>query len=146
MNLARAPFHALVIALTAWINLAHAVEPHYPPLGRLFTTPDMRAKLERQRQHNLQEARREEGGSVRLDGVVVRSSGKATVWLNGQPQTEAELDSGIQVKPHRRQPGAASVAIGGDPAVDLKVGATLDRASREASGGLSAGEIRIHRR
>lgn len=59
-----------------------------PPLGRLFLTPDMRAHLERQRQLDIKETRSLEGGTLRLDGVVVRSSGKSTVWVNNRPQSE----------------------------------------------------------
>ncbi len=114
-----------------------------PQLGRLFLTPEWRAALERQRQLNLQQTRSQEGDSVRLDGVVVRSSGKSTVWINSQPQTENRRDAGIAAVPSLHQPGRVAVSADGTAPIDLKVGATLNRATGEQSGGLAGGEIRV---
>jgi hypothetical protein len=126
---------------------ARAAEPApaLPPLGRLFMPPEWRANLERQRQLNIQETRSLEGESVRLDGVVVRSSGKSTVWVNNRPQTENAQDSGVLAATSRREPGRATLSAGAEPPADLKVGVTLNRATRETAGGLAAGEIRIQR-
>lgn len=115
------------------------------PLGRLFLTPEWRAALERQRRLNIQETRTIEGDTLRLDGVVVRSSGKSTVWINNQPQTESASISGVTTRTSRRRPDRATVAGATEAPVDLKVGATLNQATREASGGLTGGEIRIRR-
>lgn len=112
-------------------------------LGRLFLTPEWRTALERQRQLNLQQARSLEGDTVRLDGVVVRSSGKSTVWINNRPQNEGTRDSGVTAVTSRRQPGRATVATGAESPVDLKVGVTLNQATQEKSGGLASGEIRV---
>jgi hypothetical protein len=54
-------------------------------LGRLFTTPDKRALLDAMRARNLPAGGVAEGSQVRLDGIVLRSDGKKTVWLNGAP-------------------------------------------------------------
>ena len=112
-------------------------------LGRLFLPPEWRATLERQRQLNIQQARSLEGDTVRLDGVVVRSSGKSTVWINNRPQNEGTRDSGVTAVTSRRQPGRATVATGVEAPVDLKVGVTLNQATQEKSGGLASGEIRV---
>jgi hypothetical protein len=122
----------------------HAAEPT-PQLGRLFMTPEWRANLERQRQFNIQETRNLEGGTMRLDGVVVRSSGKSTAWVNNRPQEENSLDSGVAVVTSRRQPGRATLTTGTEPPADLPVGVTLNRATRETAGGLADGEIRVNR-
>lgn len=114
-----------------------------PQLGRLFLTPEWRNALERQRQLNIQQTRSLEGDTVRLDGVVARSSGKSTVWINNQPQTESSRDSGVTAATSRRQPGRATVSTGAEPPVDLKVGVTLNQATGEKSGGLASGEIRV---
>jgi hypothetical protein len=114
-----------------------------PALGRLFLTPEWRGALERQRQLNIQQTRSIEGDTVRLDGVVVRSSGKSTVWINNRPQIESARDSGVTAATSRRQPGRATVSTGAEPPVDLKVGATLNQATGEKSGGLTSGEIRV---
>jgi len=114
-----------------------------PALGRLFLTPEWRGALERQRQLNIQQTRSLEGDTVRLDGVVVRSSGRSTVWVNNRPQTEGTRDSGVTAATSRRQPGRAAVSTGAEPPVDLKVGVTLNQATGEKSGGLAGGEIRV---
>ena len=114
-----------------------------PALGRLFLTPEWRSALERQRQLNIQQTRNLAGDTVRLDGVVVRSSGKSTVWINNWPQMESTRDSGVTAATSRRQPGHAAISTGTEPPVDLKVGVTLNQATGEKSGGLTSGEIRI---
>lgn len=114
-----------------------------PALGRMFLTPEWRDALERQRQLNIQQARSLEGDTLRLDGVVVRSSGKSTVWINNRPQTESARDSGVTAATSRRKPERVTVSTGAEPPVDLKVGVTLNQATREKSGGLADGEIRV---
>jgi hypothetical protein len=116
-----------------------------PSLGRLFMTPDWRVNLERQRQLNIRESRSLEGESMRLDGVVVRSAGKPTVWVNNHPQGENAQDSGVAAVTSRQQPGRAMLSAGTEPPADLKVGVTLNRATRETGGGLADGEIRVNR-
>ena len=112
-------------------------------LGRLFLTQEWRSVLERQRQLNIQQARSIEGDTLRLDGVVVRSSGKTTVWINNRPQNEGARDSGVTAIASSRRPGRASVATDAATPVDLKVGVTLNQATQEKSGGLASGEIRV---
>lgn len=112
-------------------------------LGRLFLTPEWRSALERQRQLNIQQTPSLESDTLRLDGVVVRSSGKSTVWINNRPQTESARDSGVTAAISRRQPDRVAVSTGAEPPVDLKVGVTLDQATGEKSGGLANGEIRV---
>ncbi len=114
-----------------------------PVLGRLFLTPEWRGALERQRQLNTQQTRKLEGDTLRLDGIVTRSSGKSTVWINSKPQTESTRDSGVTVAVSPRQPGRAAVSSGTEPPANLKVGVTLDQATGETSGGLANGEIRV---
>lgn len=144
MNRARPALLACVCtALLQASAIGHAQAPANPSLGRLFMTPDTRVQLERQRQLNLQEARSMEAGAIRLDGIVARSGGKSTVWVNNQPVTENDSTSGISATPTRQHPGEARLITGSDAPADLKVGVTLDRATRETAGGLAAGEIRV---
>jgi hypothetical protein len=121
-----------------------AAEPQ-PPLGRLFMTPAWRVTLDRQRQFNVQETRSLEGGTIRLDGVVVRSSGKSTVWVNNRPQTENASDTGVTAATSHQQPGRATLSTGTESPADLKVGVTINRATRETADGLGSGEIRVNR-
>ena len=107
---------------------AQAAEP--PTLGRLFFTPEWRANIERQRELADRQTRTHESGALRLDGVVMRSTGQSTAWINHRPQSGS--DSGTHLENL------------GDLA-DLKVGATLDRATGKTTGGLADGEIRVSR-
>jgi hypothetical protein len=135
-------FFVLPIALLA-LGAAAQDAPQAP--GRLFMTPEWRSHLDRQRQLNIQETRSLEGGTMRLDGVVVRSTGKSTVWVNNRPQSSDARDTGVFAGVSRQQPGRATLTAGNEPPADMKVGTTLDRATRETSGGLAGGEIRVNR-
>lgn len=118
--------------------------PAPAPLGRLFFTPEWRISLERQRQRDIRQTRSLESGTMRLDGVVVRSSGKSTVWVNSRPQDENAQDTGVVAHPSRQRPDSVRLTPSGDVPSDLKVGVTLDRATRETAGGLTGGEIRVN--
>lgn len=136
MNRLSAAFMAILAALLASQAQAQVASP---PLGRLFLSPETRTQLERQRQFNIQESRSLEAGTIRLDGVVVRSSGKPTVWVNNQDTRE----TGVVTSTSHKNPGQATLVTGNEAPADLKVGVTIDRATRETSGGLAGGEIRV---
>ena len=51
-------------------------------LGRLFFTPEQRIALERE---NGDDASRQ---PLRIDGIVTRSSGEQTRWVNGQSEAQ----------------------------------------------------------
>lgn len=104
-----------------------------PALGRLFATPDERSQLD---------ALRERGGAplapprqadapppapppVALDGIVTRSSGKSTVWLN---QTAQHDDAHVRRGAARRAP-AFSLELPSGQKVLLKPGQRVDPAS-----------------
>ena len=112
------------------------------PLGKLFLTPDKRQALDRQRASNSREADSVESDTLQLDGVVQRSSGRHSVWINQRMHTEN--DQGISVEVHRRNPGAADISAPRDAPTRLRVGESLDRGSGErrdvvAPGGVSIG-------
>lgn len=77
----------LVGSLFLTDGLARTEPPATPQLGRLFLTPEERAALERRRWHT----RNPNDDGTRLDGIVLRSSGKTTVWINQRPHTENEV-------------------------------------------------------
>lgn len=139
----------LACALFSCILVSHAAPApaadSTPPLGRLFYSPEMRKALQRQRQLNLQEVRSLEGSSMRLDGIVVRSSGKSTVWINNRPQTESAQETGVAAAVTKQQPARATLVTGDEAPIDLKVGVSVNRTTRETSGGLAEGEIRVRR-
>jgi hypothetical protein len=116
-------------------------------LGRLFLTPERRAQLERQRQLNIQEKTQEtiEVSSVHVNGMVRRSGGKTTVWVNGRPQREGANASGVSVHPSPRQVDQVDISVGEESPASLRVGERLNRATQELSNGLAGGQLQVNR-
>ena len=111
------------------------------PLGRLFFTPERRAALERQRQLNIQETQALEGSTVRLDGIVQRSNGDKTVWINGRPQHGHSGAPGVHAKVVSGDPARAALTAEGESNASLKVGETINRATREKQDDLDGGSL-----
>ena len=101
-------------------------------LGRMFFTPAQRATLDNARKQNI----RIELGSdneqaapvpqnVSVNGVVRRSDGKSTVWLNNRaviaPQT-----GGINVSTSKNDHRVKLIVPHSGRSVDLKVGQTVE--------------------
>lgn len=85
---------ALMALFLAGLGECVAADP-----GRLFYTPAERAQLEAARASNAAPARRSESGSaapLRFDGVVIRSDGRSTSWVNGQPRPGASGAGGLK--------------------------------------------------
>ena len=111
-------------------------------LGRLFFTPERRATLEHQRAFNVQEAQTLQGTTMSLDGVVYRSSGKATVWINHQAQNEGEsARTGVNAVVSPKTPGSALLAPGEEKPAQLKVGEAMNRATGERNTRLGGGIV-----
>ncbi|MHB1083787.1 MAG: hypothetical protein ACYCZA_02970 [Thiobacillus sp.] len=74
---------------------AHATDP-----GRLFYTPEQRAQLEAARARNVTQVRQAVPDvappPLRFDGVVIRSDGTRTSWVNGQAQVGASGVTGLK--------------------------------------------------
>lgn len=128
------------LASLAAFSPANAAEP--PELGRLFFTPERRIALERQRNFNVQEAQTLQGTTMSLDGVVYRSSGKATVWINRQAQNEGEsARTGVSAVVSSKTPGSAVLAPGEEQSTQLKVGEAVNRATGERNTRLGGGVV-----
>ena len=89
----------LAFALLTCLSL-----PATAGLGRLFYTPAQRATLEDARHRNITAAAAPGGGNgaIVYNGVVLRSDGRTTQWVDGQPQARpgADYDSdGRRLKP-----------------------------------------------
>lgn len=129
--------------------LAIASAPYAPvfaeeTLGRLFFTPEKRQTLDHQRQFNIQEKLEiPEEPTFTIDGVVTRSSGKQTIWVNGSVQEEQEVKQGVTVTPNRINPGKVIVQSEDGPTSTASVGDTVNRTTGETTGLLSGGQIRI---
>lgn len=68
--------------------------------GRLFYTPEQRAQLEAARARNVTQVRQTGPAvgraAVRFDGIVIRSDGTRTRWVNGQPQIGTSGVAGLK--------------------------------------------------
>ncbi|MBZ0095873.1 MAG: hypothetical protein K8H75_10970 [Sulfuricella sp.] len=117
----------------------HAVCAGAEPLGRLFFSPDERAMLDRVRQKNV--------GStvsateqVTLNGIVRRSSGKTTAWINQVPQNENETPQGIAVQQGKTSKPSALLLLPSGKQVQLKAGQTFDTAKGKIREGYQGSE------
>lgn len=128
----------VLIALAAFMPPAQAEEK----LGRLFLTPERRAMLEQQRQFNLQEQKTLEGATIRLDGVIVRSTGKKTIWINGQAQHD-NSSLGVETRVAPNDPGQARLTEGNEHQTSLRVGQKINRATQEINDGLGGGRLEV---
>jgi hypothetical protein len=113
-------------------------------LGRLFFTPERRQTLDRQRQFNIQEKQEIPADpTLTINGVVTRTSGKRTVWINGVAQNENEKSSGVAVTPNRNEPGKVVIQASEAPPARARVGDTVNRNTGESSDLLGGGHIGI---
>lgn len=117
----------LIFLLITATLLGLAAPASAEPLGRLFFSPDERAILDQQRQ---------KGSSVvvtsteriTLNGIVQRSSGKTTLWINRLPQNENETPQGVTVQPGKTSKPSAVLLLPSGKQVQLKAGQTFDAA------------------
>lgn len=106
---------------------APAPQAAAPALGRLFMSPERRQLLDRQRLLDIRDAAGAETDKVELNGVVQRSSGRNSVWINQRMQDPDA--GGIRLQPG--QPGSARIEMEQTPAVELRVGESLNRSTQE---------------
>jgi hypothetical protein len=118
-------------------------------LGRLFLTPEQRAALDARRKARIPDKPAVVtivSPTTRIDGYVKRSSGRSTLWVDGEPATEATQLEGLRVTPAPGDPGRVTVTLGeSERAFDMKIGQKLDRGSGEVQDLLGEGEIRVRR-
>ena len=116
-------------------------------LGRLFFTPERRQILDRQRELNIQETQAiPEEPTFTINGVVTRSSGKKTTWINGVAQSERSESPDISIVPHRNDPSRVFVQPSQGPAANARVGETVNRSTGETENLLGGGSISRHPR
>ena len=80
------------LLLLGIVQIVQAADP--APVGRIFFTPEQRAQLDTLRtQKAVASQVRDEPipENVTYNGIVRRSDGKTTVWVNNQAMTDAEL-------------------------------------------------------
>jgi len=128
----------LLIALVVLLSplVAQAAEP----LGRLFFTPEQRALLDTLRTRKVVAVQTKDEPPLEIvtySGIVRRSDGKTTVWVNNQALSEADL---------REQPAIAGrisrdgkILLGaGKGSMQLKVGQSAELLSGRVSEPFSA--------
>lgn len=127
------PLHALVTLIFSLCVSGHSCaqaqsEPSLPDqhLGRLFHSPQQRAVLDELRQRNSHINHDQHSDTIALQGIVRRSSGLSTIWINGQTyNTHAPVASFGE--------RSARVFTGKDKTVELKVGEQIRLDASSAS-------------
>jgi len=89
------PLSLLLLATLGVWGSGLAADP-----GRLFYTPEQRAQLEAARARNVTQLRQAGPAAgpdaVRFDGMVIRSDGTGTRWVNGLPQIGTSAVAGLK--------------------------------------------------
>lgn len=105
------PFIALCIAAAT----AHAADDPPSALGRLFFSAEKRVMLDAMRARNVTPGQANREDELRVDGIVRRSDGHSTVWLNGVPHHDRAPLAGLN-------DASARVVTGNGRTVDVAVG------------------------
>ncbi len=111
-------------------------------LGRLFFTPEKRAALERSRKLNLRQTQQIEGATMSLEGIVRRSDGNGTAWINGRPHSVSDPRHGVAIG-LRPDAAGATVSVGDEAPSRLRVGETVNRGTRERTNILGSGRLSV---
>ena len=116
-------------------------------LDRLFFTPERRQQLDRQREMKTLDSQQVAADPVlTVDGIVTRSSGKRTAWINGSPQHEADTGTGVVVRMQREHPGKVMVHTNSVPAAKARVGETVNSSTGQTQDLLNGGTLSVHGR
>lgn len=119
---------AMLCLLASLPTIAMATQP----LGRLFYTPEQRARMDVARQQERSVRIEDEEATapapppanIILNGVITRSDGKTTVWINNKPQSPEQAGQGVGIQ---GKGGQVNVTMpDAHRSVRLKVGQSLD--------------------
>lgn len=119
---------SVMMLFAAWVLASSPVFAD-EALGRLFYTPEQRARMDVARQHERsvridEEESAPQSANILLNGVITRSDGKSTLWINNRIQSN-ELPAATVGKS-----GEVRVAApGAQGTVRLKVGQSIDISS-----------------
>jgi hypothetical protein len=122
------------VLLAVALSLAPLASYAAEPLGRLFYTPAQRAQLDAARSQKSRAAPAAEPEEppplpevVTYDGVVRRSDGRTTVWINNRAINDGRAPGGAPVTSRLRPDGSVSLGIAqSDRSVNLKVGQSVE--------------------
>jgi hypothetical protein len=122
--------HACLLAVATFLSTEVALAQD-KALGRLFYTPDQRAALNANIRSVTKTPKKRAPipRSVTLSGVVTRSDGERTVWVDGQAYHQGNPDD-VRVITNSGDPGLAELKVRGvGKRVPVRVGQQLDPAS-----------------
>jgi hypothetical protein len=115
-------------------------------LGRMFYTPAQRATLDNARKQNIKveigndnEQAAPVPQNLSVNGMVRRSDGKSTVWMNNRVVTDRNF-SGVAVVPSRNDNRVKLTVPDSGRSVDLKVGQTIEVVSGRIEEGFARRE------
>ncbi len=137
----------LALLLIAAGLLSPATAGAQQTLGRLFFTPEQREMLDARRKAGVQDrsAPLTISPTTRLDGVVVRSHGKSTVWLDGNALPDGVRPEGVRVR-RTNDPTKVRIGVGEDGRYSsVKVGQQVDRTSGEIKDPIDPGGVKVER-
>lgn len=89
-------FCSLVLVFAGQLQL-HAADFEENSLETLFTTPSERRSINQARRGNSAANPNVSGGGVVVNGLVKRSDGKNTVWVNGKNNLESNRLGDVRV-------------------------------------------------
>lgn len=120
----------LLLALVLAVGEAPAGEP----LGRLFFTPAQRAQLDTARNQKSRatlESEKEEAAPVpevvTYGGLVRRSDGKTTVWINNRPINDGQAAGRLPISSRVRPDGSVNLEVPKtERSVNLKIGQSVE--------------------
>ena len=134
-------------SLLLLIVVSAAPDASAQSLGRLFLTPTQREALDVRRASRVPDkpmAVVVESPTARIDGQVVRSNGRSTVWVNGLPVREGAQSEGLRIAPAPSAAGSVTLNVGEGPRrVELRVGESMNRDTGEVRDMLGEGSAGV---
>lgn len=134
-----------LLALCLSLSLSLESIAQQETLGRLFLTPERRAALDRVRQQNPanQHEAISENARLTVNGIVRRSSGRNTAWVNGNTLNETSPAGELDFRKSAGRDDQVFVSTGSTRQA-LRVGDSLNRDSG-AKEEILPGRLRIRR-
>src|SRR2546430_6409394 len=120
--------------------------PRHPPIPPLSPTPPLSPPPGRRGGAPKKPAAAPTAASptTRLDGYVVRSEGRSTVWVNGESLQDGSAE-GLRDPGHSGDGRVRVPAGDGGARVGFKPGEVLDRGTGGGRGVIGDGEIKVRR-
>ena len=144
------PFCLLLFFLlhTEGLATAQTTQPANaaPPLARLFHTPEKRRALDHQREQ-IKASPQETAENTRLtlNGVLLRSNGSRSLWINDARAEGTPLPDNIVITPQCRRAPRLLITHPQRPPIQARVGDMLDGATGNITPLLSPGSISLNR-